>query len=50
MAKIDEAKQRVEKQPSNSANQSVLEKLLKINKHVAVIMSLDMLIAGIDTV
>uniref|UniRef100_A0A182TWT1 Uncharacterized protein n=1 Tax=Anopheles melas TaxID=34690 RepID=A0A182TWT1_9DIPT len=49
MAKIDEAKQRLEKQPSNSANQSVLEKLLKINKHVAVIMSLDMLIAGIDT-
>ncbi|XP_052899594.1 probable cytochrome P450 12a5, mitochondrial [Anopheles moucheti] len=49
MAKIDEAKERLEKQPSNSANQSVLEKLLKINKHIAVIMSLDMLIAGIDT-
>uniref|UniRef100_A0A182K8E3 Cytochrome P450 n=1 Tax=Anopheles christyi TaxID=43041 RepID=A0A182K8E3_9DIPT len=49
MAKIDEAKLRLEKQPSNSANQSVLEKLLKINKHVAVIMSLDMLVAGIDT-
>uniref|UniRef100_A0A182PZ56 Uncharacterized protein n=1 Tax=Anopheles epiroticus TaxID=199890 RepID=A0A182PZ56_9DIPT len=49
MAKIDEAKLRLEKEPSNSANQSVLEKLLKINKHVAVIMSLDMLVAGIDT-
>ncbi|XP_050079175.1 cytochrome P450 CYP12A2-like [Anopheles maculipalpis] len=49
MAKIDEAKERLEKQPSNSANQSVLEKLLKINKHVAAIMSLDMLMAGIDT-
>lgn len=49
MAKIEEARVRLEKQPSNSANQSVLEKLLKINKHVAIIMSFDMLMAGIDT-
>uniref|UniRef100_A0A182IJQ1 Uncharacterized protein n=1 Tax=Anopheles atroparvus TaxID=41427 RepID=A0A182IJQ1_ANOAO len=49
MGKIDDAKLRLENTPSHSANQSVLEKLLKIDKHVAVIMSFDMLMAGIDT-
>lgn len=30
--------------------ESVLEKLLKIDKPVAIIMALDMLMAGVDTV
>jgi len=30
--------------------QSVLEKMLKHDKHIAVVMAMDMLIAGIDTV
>lgn len=29
---------------------SVLEKLLKVNKHVAVVMAIDMMLAGVDTV
>lgn len=29
---------------------SVLEKLLKIDKNVAIVMALDMLLAGVDTV
>uniref|UniRef100_A0A182QCA7 Cytochrome P450 n=1 Tax=Anopheles farauti TaxID=69004 RepID=A0A182QCA7_9DIPT len=49
MAKIDEAVQRFEKTPMVEGNQSVLEKLLKLNKRVAVVMAFDMLIAGIDT-
>uniref|UniRef100_A0A182Q9W0 Cytochrome P450 n=1 Tax=Anopheles farauti TaxID=69004 RepID=A0A182Q9W0_9DIPT len=49
MAKVEDARERLEKHPSDSANQSVLEKLLKINKHIAMIMSFDMLMAGIDT-
>ncbi|XP_049548242.1 uncharacterized protein LOC125959463 [Anopheles darlingi] len=49
MAKVDDAVKRIEKHPTAEGNQSVLEKLLKIDKHVAVIMALDMLMAGIDT-
>uniref|UniRef100_A0A182JJP9 Uncharacterized protein n=1 Tax=Anopheles atroparvus TaxID=41427 RepID=A0A182JJP9_ANOAO len=49
MVKIDSAVEKFEKNPSSEGNQSVLEKLLKINKHVAVIMALDMMMAGIDT-
>ncbi|XP_052870893.1 cytochrome P450 CYP12A2-like [Anopheles cruzii] len=49
MIKVEQAVQRFEKHPTSEANQSVLEKLLKIDKHVAVIMALDMLMAGIDT-
>ncbi|KFB35469.1 cytochrome P450 CYP12F2 [Anopheles sinensis] len=49
MAKIDVAASRIQNSPSHAENQSVLEKLLKIDKHVAMIMSFDMLMAGIDT-
>lgn len=49
MAKIDDAVAKFAKHPTTEGNQSVLEKLLKINKHVAMIMSLDMIMAGIDT-
>lgn len=35
---------------SNTTEESVLEKLLKIDKRVAIIMALDMLMAGVDTV
>lgn len=33
-----------------SHEESVLEKLIKIDKRVAIIMALDMLMAGVDTV
>lgn len=33
-----------------SGEESVLQKLLKIDKRVAIIMALDMLMAGVDTV
>lgn len=50
MSKVDEAIVRMEKNPSASSdNQSVLEKLLKVDRHVAVVMALDMLLAGVDT-
>uniref|UniRef100_A0A182S4Q2 Cytochrome P450 n=1 Tax=Anopheles funestus TaxID=62324 RepID=A0A182S4Q2_ANOFN len=49
MDKIDQAMERFEKNPTSENNQSVLKKLLKINKHIAVIMALDMIFAGIDT-
>lgn len=42
-----EAKRGIVKPPSE---QSVLEKLLKIDKKVATIMAMDMLMAGVDTV
>lgn len=42
----------MEKNTNNLENRekSVLEKLYKIDRHVAVIMALDMLMAGVDTV
>ncbi|KFB35468.1 cytochrome P450 CYP12F2 [Anopheles sinensis] len=49
MVKIENAVVKFENNPPSEGNQSVLEKLLKINKHVAVIMALDMLMAGVDT-
>lgn len=49
-AKVDEAVIRLENTPSTATDtQSVLEKLLKIDRDVAIIMSLDMVLAGIDT-
>lgn len=51
MAKVDEAVIRLDKNPSqDSDSQSVLEKLLKVNRDVAVVMAFDMLLAGVDTV
>ncbi|XP_065083608.1 cytochrome P450 CYP12A2-like [Ochlerotatus camptorhynchus] len=50
MAKVDEAVVRLEKNPSaDSDTQSVLEKLLKVNREVAIVMAFDMLLAGVDT-
>nr|XP_019551560.2 LOW QUALITY PROTEIN: cytochrome P450 CYP12A2-like [Aedes albopictus] len=50
MAKVDEAVIRLEKNPSTSTDtQSVLEKLLKIDRDVAIVMSFDMVLAGVDT-
>ncbi|XP_055641942.1 cytochrome P450 12b1, mitochondrial-like [Toxorhynchites rutilus septentrionalis] len=50
MAKVDEALVRLESSPNaESTGQSVLEKLLKVNRDVAIIMAFDMLLAGIDT-
>uniref|UniRef100_A0A182PZ54 Uncharacterized protein n=1 Tax=Anopheles epiroticus TaxID=199890 RepID=A0A182PZ54_9DIPT len=49
MDQIDRAMVRLQKNPTSDNNHSVLKKLLSINKHVAVIMALDMIFAGIDT-
>ncbi|XP_031617812.1 cytochrome P450 CYP12A2-like [Contarinia nasturtii] len=47
---IDEAIGKLENKSSNQNREpSVLEKLLKIDKHVAMVMALDMFMAGVDT-
>ncbi|CAG9800181.1 unnamed protein product [Chironomus riparius] len=46
---VGQAVERYEKSPSASEHQSILEKLLKIDRNVAEVMATDMLIAGIDT-
>lgn len=49
---VNEAVERLEREPSNKPEheQSVLEKLLKTNKQIAIVMAIDMLMAGVDTV
>lgn len=49
---IDKSIAELEVKASQNAlgDESVLEKLLKIDKRVAIIMALDMLMAGVDTV
>lgn len=50
MAKVDEAIVKYEKYPTRDGGaQSVLEKLLNVNKNVAVVMSLDLISAGVDS-
>ncbi|XP_062548455.1 cytochrome P450 CYP12A2-like [Armigeres subalbatus] len=50
MTKVDDAVIRLEKNPSApNDTQSVLEKLLKVDRHVAIVMAFDMLMAGVDT-
>uniref|UniRef100_A0A1I8NRH0 Cytochrome P450 n=1 Tax=Stomoxys calcitrans TaxID=35570 RepID=A0A1I8NRH0_STOCA len=44
---VDEALERIEK--SGGEGKSVLEKLVKIDRRIAIIMAVDMLIAGADT-
>lgn len=39
-----------EKTHSNSDDRSILEKLLKIDRRIAIVMAFDMLLAGVDTV
>ncbi|KAH8373624.1 hypothetical protein KR093_001906, partial [Drosophila rubida] len=48
---VNEALERLEREPSNKPEheQSVLEKLLKIDKKIATVMAMDMLMAGVDT-
>lgn len=46
---IEELKKK-KNDPNAVREASVLEKLLKIDRHVAVVMAMDMLLAGIDTV
>ncbi|XP_033255216.1 probable cytochrome P450 12a4, mitochondrial [Drosophila miranda] len=53
-AYIDEAVERLEKEAKEGVvrpvdEQSVLEKMLKVDKKVATIMAMDMLMAGVDT-
>lgn len=49
---VDKAVANFEKNPSieNNRELSVLEKLLKVDKNVALVMALDMFMAGVDTV
>lgn len=53
---INEAIQRLEQEKQNGLREraecekSVLEKLLKIDKKIATVMAMDMLMAGVDTV
>lgn len=48
---IDTSISEYEKNPTKEgADTSVLQKLLKIDKKVAIVMALDMLMAGVDTV
>lgn len=49
---VNEALERLEREPSDKpeSEQSVLEKLAKIDKKVATVMAMDMLMAGVDTV
>ncbi|KAM8703832.1 hypothetical protein ACLKA7_008459 [Drosophila subpalustris] len=48
---VNEAIDRLEREPSNKPEheKSVLEKLLKIDKKIATVMAMDMLMAGVDT-
>ncbi|XP_034487482.1 probable cytochrome P450 12a5, mitochondrial [Drosophila innubila] len=48
---VNEALERLEREPTKKPEheQSVLEKLLKIDKKVAIVMAMDMLVAGVDT-
>lgn len=52
LKKVDEAIERLKNSQDSNQNKeaSVLEKLLKIDRKVAVIMAMDMLLAGVDTV
>lgn len=48
---VNEAVARIEKSPSVDENdQSILEKLVKVNKNIGVVMAVDALMAGVDTV
>lgn len=48
---IDTSIAEYEKNPhKEGADTSVLQKLLKIDKKVAIVMALDMMMAGVDTV
>lgn len=50
---IDQAIEKLKNKPlttDENHEQSVVEKLLKIDKQVAVVMALDMMLAGVDTV
>lgn len=48
---VDAAVQRLDaSKGSDRSDRSVLEKLLEINREIAIVMALDMLMAGIDTV
>lgn len=50
---VDNAVKRLEEQgqlESEASDRSVLEKLLLIDRRIAVVMAFDMLLAGVDTV
>lgn len=53
MAHVDKAVKRLEASGGSArdkSDQSVLEKLLQMNRQVAIVMAFDMLLAGVDTV
>lgn len=45
-----EAEEKAGVPPKAESEQSVLEKLLKVDKKIAQVMAMDMLLAGVDTV
>jgi len=51
---VEKGVQNIENKESNAEKNnnelSVLEKLLQQDKHIAIVMAMDMLLAGIDTV
>lgn len=53
---VEEAMQRIEQDHRNGvaekseSEKSVLEKLLKIDKKIATVMAIDMILTGVDTV
>lgn len=47
---IVEIKKKKDKMDNEHAEPSVLEKLLKVDENVAIVMSIDMVAAGVDTV
>lgn len=51
LKRIDITLERSQNSPNkDKTDQSILEKLLKINKDIAIVMAFDLLLAGIDTV
>lgn len=48
MKKVDEAVERIKLQ--STEGDSILEKLLKVDRKTAILMAYDMLLAGVDTV
>lgn len=51
MKYVDNAMQRLDASScSDRSDRSVLEKLLKINRELAIVMVYDMIMAGVDTV
>ncbi|XP_026463470.1 cytochrome P450 CYP12A2-like [Ctenocephalides felis] len=50
LQKVEEAMERMKNEPvQDDREQSILQKLIKINRNVAVVVAMDLLLAGVDT-